>query len=145
MINTPLIKGHYQPAPDVFGRPRLLIVSDSHDRLAGLRDFLSTCEIEITSARSVEEISLACRGRLDVVVVDIGPTGIVEALKTIRAHLGCAWTSILVEASRLPTDPRLAGILTKYRAMPCSHDELIRLARRRMMPGADRRRTKKVL
>jgi len=39
----------------------------------------------------------------------------------------------------------MTGVLPKYRAMPCSHDELIRLARRRLTSIAGHERAKALL
>ena len=133
------------PFPLGLRKPRLLIVSDSEDRLRGLRASLDTDENEIISARSVEEVRRACRGGLDLAVVDVGPAALIEVLRTLRAQAGCSGISILVEANRLPAEPRLTGVLPKYRAMPCSHSDLILLARRQTAPDAGRREAKKIL
>jgi hypothetical protein len=140
-----LMSGNYRPDPGVLAKPRLLIVSDSPDRLAGLRASLNTGEIEIITAQTLEEISRACRGGLDLVVVDVGAADIVEVLRTIRAQTECAGIAILVEASGLSVEPGLAGVLPKYRAMPCSSTELILLARRRLVPVTGRSQERKIL
>jgi hypothetical protein len=51
---------------------------------------------------------------------------------------------VLVEQSRIAAAP-LTGVLPKYRAMPCSHDELIKLARRRLTSIAGHGRAKAIL
>jgi hypothetical protein len=126
-------------------RPRLLIVSDSPDGLARLRAALNLGEIEITSAASIEELSRACRDGQDLAVVDVSPAQLTGVLKALRADAGCAEAPVLVEASRLPPEPGLAGVLPKYRAMPCSQADLVALARRRIAPGAVRRGARKML
>ena len=51
---------------------------------------------------------------------------------------------VLVEHSRIAAAP-LTGVLPKYRAMPCSQNELIRLARRRLTSISGHGRAKGLL
>lgn len=118
----------YQPTKNL--KTRLLLVSDEPDHLSQLRAQLNTGEVEITNAHSVEEVRRACRLPHDVAVVDVGPSQLVKVLKTLRASEGNNDISVLVDTSRLSPEPDLAGVLPTYRAMPCSHSQLVALARR---------------
>jgi DNA-binding NtrC family response regulator len=118
----------YQPTKNL--KTRLLLVSDEPDHLSQLRAQLNTGEVEITNAHSVEDVRRACRLPHDVAVVDVGPSQLVKVLKTLRASKGNNDISVLVDASRLSLEPDLAGVLPTYRAMPCSHSQLVALARR---------------
>jgi CheY-like chemotaxis protein len=118
----------YQPTKNL--KTRLLLVSDEPDHLSQLRAQLNTGEVEITNAHSVEDVRRACRLPHDVAVVDVGPSQLVKVLKTLRASEGNNDISVLVDASRLSLEPDLAGVLPTYRAMPCSHSQLVALARR---------------
>jgi hypothetical protein len=68
---------------------------------------------------------------LILVVVDVGSALLEPLLGNLRASEEHAEVPVLVEQSRIVATP-LAGVLPKYRAMPCSHNELIRLARHRL-------------
>ncbi|MGE0129822.1 MAG: hypothetical protein AB7U82_17210 [Blastocatellales bacterium] len=123
-----------QPA----SKPRLLIVCDSADRLIELRSPLNTGEVEITSVSSLQELDRACRGEHDLAIVDVQPARIRGVLQALRANVRHAGISLLVEASRVIDEPDLAGVLPKYRAMPCSPSELLALARWRINPAGER-------
>jgi DNA-binding NtrC family response regulator len=112
------------------GKTRLLLVSDAPDHLSDLQAQLNTGEVEITKARSVEEVRSACSRPHDVAVVDVEPGQLIKVLKTLRSSERNNDISVLVDASRLTPEPHLAGVLPAYRAMPCSHSQLITLARR---------------
>lgn len=133
------------PTPTPANKPHLLIVSDSSERLTRLRALLALGEVEITSATSPEELNCACRSRQDLVVVDASPARLGGVLKALRKCAGCAEVPVLVEANRLAADPDLAGLLPKYRAMPCGHSDLVTLVRLRIAPRTEERKTRRML
>jgi DNA-binding response OmpR family regulator len=118
-------------APDAVSRPRILIISDSPERIPHLQIGFDSQEVEITSAVFPEEWEYVSGDKHDLAVVDVGPALLEPALGNLRASKEHAEIPVLVERNRIAAAP-LAGVLPKYRAMPCSHDELIRLARRRL-------------
>ena len=79
---------------------------------------------EVTYAQTTEELNPICQDFYDFVVVDVGPEHIVDALREIRATEQLQNTSVLVRVERLMEE---YAMLAKYRAMPCSDYELIRL------------------
>jgi len=91
-----------------------------------------------------EEWSYVSGDRHDLAVVDVGPALLEPLLGNLRASKEHAEIPLLVEKSRIAEAP-LAGVLPKYRAMPCSHDELIRLANRRLASIAGHDRAKGLL
>jgi DNA-binding NtrC family response regulator len=113
-------------------RPRVLIISDSAKHIPYWLAAFESQEAEITSILFPEEWASVSTGGHDLAVVDVGPTHLEPLLKNIRASEEHAEIHLLVEKSRIAAAP-LAGVLPKYRAMPCSQDELIRLARRRLI------------
>jgi hypothetical protein len=133
MISQAVARSKHQLSPAPVSKHRLLIVTDCSDRLTGLRALLHADEVEITSAASPEELSRACQGEHDQAVVDVGPAHLPEALKILRASQGHATISVLVEASRIVAEPGLTGLLPKYRAMPCSRSDLVKLTRRQVI------------
>lgn len=145
MISTAPAVSKHQPYPAPHNRPRLLIFSDCPDRLTKLKALLAAGEIEITSATSSEELRQACRGGHDLAVIDVGPAALVAVLNALRDSEGYAEIPVLVEATRLAAAPGLTGVLPKYRAMPCSHVELVTLARRRINATNVRRIAKRML
>jgi CheY-like chemotaxis protein len=126
-------------------RPRLLIVSDSADRFISLKASLNVGEIEILSATSPEEIRQACQHKQDIVVVDVSPAQLIGVLRTLRESTGSVESSVLIEASRLVGEGALSGLLAEYRAMPCSHSELISLVRRRLGTDVGRPQVRNLL
>ena len=86
-------------------------------------------EVEIASAVFPEEWEYVSGDRHDLAVVDVGPALLEPLLGNLRASKEHSEIPVLVEQSRIAAAP--LTVLPKYRAMPCSHDELIKLARRR--------------
>ena len=111
-------------------KPRLLLVSDSYDRLKSLEAGLSNAEFDITMVCSLEELVTACNGCHDLVALDVSPDQIGPMLKQIRTSASHEMVPVLVEASRLTSDLSLAGLLPEYRAMPCSRMEMLALVQR---------------
>ena len=130
--------------PVAVSRPRVLIISDSAERIPHWQSAFDSQEVEITCAVFPEEWGYVSGDRHDLAVVDIGPTLLEPLLGNLRASKEHAEIPLLVEKSRIASAP-LTGVLPKYRAMPCSHDELIRLARRRLTSIAGQGRAKILL
>jgi CheY-like chemotaxis protein len=123
------LKRHGEPTR--VSRKRVLIISDSVTHLPNWLAAFDSQDIEITSIIFPEEWGNVSGDRHDLAVVDVGPNMLEPLLKNIRASKELAEIHLLVEKSRIAAVP-LVGVLPKYRAMPCSQDELIRLARRRL-------------
>jgi DNA-binding NtrC family response regulator len=119
-------------------KSRLLIVSDEPNHLKVLQSELGMGEVEITNATTAEEVRRACRGGHDLAVVDVEPGIVVDVLETLRGSEGYSEISVLVNKSRLGMEPSLAGVLPAFRAMPCSSEELVRLARHRVTSSTAR-------
>lgn len=125
-------------------RPRVLIISDSGERIPHWQAAFDSQQVEINCAVFPEEWSYVSGDRHDLAVVDVGPTLLEPLLRNLRASKEHTEIPTLVEQSRIASAP-LAGVLPKYRAMPCSHDELIRLARRRLASISGYGRAKGIL
>ena len=119
-------------------KSRLLIVSDEPNHLKTLQAELGMGEVEITNATNAEEVRRACRGGHDIAVVDVEPGIVIDVLETLRGSEGYSEISVLVNSSRLGMEPSLAGVLPSFRAMPCSSEELVRLARHRVSSSTSR-------
>jgi hypothetical protein len=144
-MDTTLSNGQSQSHTIPSAQVRLLIVSDLSARLSQLSSLLATGEVEVTAAASIEEMCCGCRGGHDLAVVDVSPEIVSGVLKVLRGCAGCTKIPVLVEASRIATDVRLAGLLPKYRAMPCSRADLITLARQRITPSAVKQKARGIL
>jgi len=131
-------------ALDAVSRPHILIISDSAERIPHLQAGFDSQEVEIASAVFPEEWGYVSCDRHDLAVIDVGPGLLEPLLGNLRASKEHSDIPVLVEQSRIAA-ARLAGVLPKYRAMPCSHDELISLARRRITSITGRGRAKGVL
>lgn len=110
-------------------KPRLLLVYDSAERLNKLRAALDSIGVEITVVNAIEELRYACRVQHSIAVVDIGPDRIIPVLEALRNSCEHAAIPLLVEASRISTVLSLAGVLPRYRAMPCCESEMLLLTR----------------
>ncbi len=145
MVSQATVTSKSQSRRQPPGKPRLLIVCDSADRLRRLRSPLDTGEAEITCVSSLQDLDRACRSEHDLAIIDVQPArirGVLQALRTSARHAGI---SLLVEASRVIDEPELAGVLPKYRAMPCGDSELLTLARWRINPDGGRRNERTLL
>ena len=137
MVSRAAVRRAQRPDPAPARKPHLLIVTDCSDRQAGLRSLLHADGVEITGVGSSEELSRACHRKHDLVVIDVGAGRLPEVLYILRSSVRHSGISLLVEASRALTEPSLVGVLPKYRAMPCSRSDLVKLARR-LITGVNR-------
>jgi DNA-binding NtrC family response regulator len=127
--------------PEAVNRPRILIISDSAERIPHLQAGFDSQEVEIASAVFPEEWEYISGDKRDLAVVDVSPELLEPLLGNLRASKEHAEIPVLVEQSRIAT-ASLEGVLPKHRAMPCSYDELIRLVRRRLTSPAGHGRAK---
>ncbi|MFN7945936.1 MAG: hypothetical protein U0Z53_11330 [Blastocatellia bacterium] len=118
---------HYVPQP-----VRILLVSDRQEHTHWLKDLLSLSGSEVTCAVSADDLSRACRERHDLAVIDAAFENLIHALRAIRASAKLSDISVLVRAERIPLEADVAGLFPKYRAMPCYHEDLLRLIRQRL-------------
>lgn len=121
-----------KPTSDPTNSRSLLLVGDVPERLQRLESMLGISEIAMTRARSVEELAESCHHAHDLAIIDVEPQRLPEVLRTLRESSGHADIPLLVDRSRMAHDSTLAGVLPTYRAMPCSFDEVVQLARRRL-------------
>ena len=110
-------------------KPRLLLITDSNERLSKLRSLLNPEVFDITNVSSSEGLDRACLGQHCIAVIDVGPDRIIEVLSLLRGSKEHTMIPLLVEASRISTEQRLAGVLPQFRAMPFCHHELVTLTR----------------
>jgi CheY-like chemotaxis protein len=129
-----------QPLPE---RCRVLVVSDDPEGSRALHAALSVEGVEFTTVGNPDRLIRAwCRGH-DLAVVQVIAGRLSAVLHTLRSCRECQGIPVLVDISRLAGDGQLAGLLPTYRAMPCSLEQIVTLARRRMwhrgQPGEPRR------
>jgi len=130
----------------MISEPRVLIVSDSAERIPRLQSILPPKEAETTSVVFPEEWGYVASGKFDLALIDVGPELLEAVLRAIRASgSGRADIPVLVENSRIGEVGNFPGVMPKYRAMPCGHTEMIRLARRRLTTITSHVRVKHLL
>lgn len=113
-------------------KPRLLVVANSLERANHLAaNFLSE-DIDITTVVSREDFSTAMDEEHDLAIVEVTAATLPAILATVRANPAHTEIPLLVNISHIYSDPTVSGVLSQYRAMPCSQAELISLARRRL-------------
>jgi hypothetical protein len=66
-------------------------------------------------------------------------------LRALRSSDGHAEIPVLVGNSKVAGVANIAGIMPKYRAMPCGHSEMIRLTHRRLITITSHGREKRLL
>jgi hypothetical protein len=121
-----------QPAAIIDNKPRLLLFSDSSERLLALKSCVPVAEFQINLASSMKEMRRACRQPHDLVAIDAAPSDIIEILNLIRGSAVNAEIPVLVEYTRISKDQRLAGVLPNFRAMPCNSAEMQVLLRKQI-------------
>jgi hypothetical protein len=121
---------------------RLLLISDAPERLKRLEFALGFDDAEMVKVASAEEMAGNCYRDHDLAIIDVAPEHIVTILKTLRENEGQIKIPLLVESSRLANDPALAGVLPAHRAMPCSFEDVMKLARRRQPSTSSRRHSR---
>lgn len=115
-------------------KPRLLLVCDSAAGAARLQSALNLGLIEIVSVSQSEELSRLVKQEYTLAVIDVAPATLVDVLTTIRANEKLATLPVFVEASQIISETSFAGVLPKYRAMPCGYADLVTLVRQRLAP-----------
>lgn len=125
-------------------KPRLLLVSDSADRLQSLKSCVAAADFDINLVCSLKELRHACCQAYDLVALDAAPTNIIEMLGLIRGSEGNGEIPVLVECTRINTDKKLAGVLPNFRAMPCNSAE-IQLLLRKQNGGTERNHSRRFM
>jgi DNA-binding response OmpR family regulator len=128
--------------PVVIGKPRVLIISDAAERIPHLQSAFYPHDVEVTSVVFPEEWSYAAGSHHDLALVDVGPELLEPLLKTMRTNNSHSEIPVLVEVGRVIEANNVAGVMPKYRAMACSHEEIVQLVRRRItsLTGRDEAR-----
>ncbi len=111
--------------------PRILILCDTPERIPPLQAVFSTQHVELTSILFPEEWDYVINEQYDLALLSVAPELLEAALKNLRACDPQGRLTILVEMADAVVPTKLAGVLPQYRAMQCSRDEMIRLAKKR--------------
>jgi DNA-binding response OmpR family regulator len=130
--------------PVAAGKARVLVVSDSPARLPHLQAAFRPHEVEMTSVVYPEEWGRAA-GKHDLALIDVGPEKLEPLLRAVRADQAHAEIPVLVEIGSAVGAANPPGLMPKYRAMPCGRDEMVQLARRRVMSFAGREQARGLL
>ncbi len=129
-LNNSLVERQsgFPPPP---GKLRILVVVDTDEKLKAAKTVFNPTEAEIAEARTPTDLQQACLEPHEMAVIDLESSGLEAALKTLRANELHASIPLLVSAARVIGETKLAGLLPKYRAMPCSLSEMAALVHRR--------------
>jgi PleD family two-component response regulator len=139
MSATFLSKDNHNQLRPVTSALRLLIVSDSDERLRGMRSALGAEEFQVTEARAVAEVRSACREKPELAVIDAGAADVVAVLKALRGAAGCEGIPVLIDINGLSAASRKPGVLPRYRAMPCAQNDLLTLIHCYLRPKLESR------
>lgn len=113
---------------------QVLIIGDAPERLEAWRAALPAGQWEITGLTAPQRLNRFRRHTYDLAVVDVAASHLAEVLQALRAAQ--QQIPVLVESSRLPNDASCAGLLPRYRAMPCPRGALLKLIKNRFAPSA---------
>jgi DNA-binding NtrC family response regulator len=113
--------------------PQVLVIADDQHQAKPLLAALAQLEVRITCLHLTAEVADAplIKGRFDLIVLDVGPEWLEPLLKQIRGDAKGAEIPVLVATNRVTEVVGLAGVMPKYRAMPCTPNEILRLAKHR--------------
>lgn len=128
LARTPNQSTQYKNIPP--HKSRLLLVSDTPEGITKLTAGLDRSRFDIRTASTMPELRAACRRIHDVVVIHAASWQVPEILKIIRGSKRLTEVPVYVESTRIETDLKLAGVLPRFRAMPCRHAELLLLLHR---------------
>ncbi len=117
----------FRSGAENFGKPRVLVVADSEERLCNIKSTLHPDEVEISGAKTQVELGHICCEPHDVAIVDMSSAQLREALRTIRTSAYHSNIPVLVASDRIVNEKSLSGVLPEYRAMPCSPAEMAAL------------------
>lgn len=106
-------------------KTRLLLVSDSVEQLCRLRASLNCADVEVRGVSSLEELQSECASQHTLAAIDVNPTQLPAVLDMIRASRAHSEIPVFVENSRIDQPPPTAGLLPRYRAMPCNLHQMI--------------------
>lgn len=112
---------------------RLLVVSDDSQCLGAWRNALRGQACEVTGLANPQNLPPAQTCAYDLAVVDVAAPQLARVLETIRREF--RQIPVFVEASRLPHDLSCAGVLPRYRAMPCVRADLLHLINQYCKPA----------
>lgn len=127
-LNNSLAKCRSAPSP---GKLRILVVADTDEKLKAAKTIFNPAEAEIVWAKTPTDLQQACLEPHEMAVIDLDSSALETALQTLRANELHANIPLLVSAARVIGETKLAGLLPKYRAMPCSLSEMAALVHRR--------------
>jgi hypothetical protein len=108
----------------------ILLLGDSREQVQHLLMALGKNGLKISINDSLEKESNLSEVPCDLAIVALRPEKLTRALTMLRKDRQHADIPILVEQSYLLTNRTLAGVLSTYRAMPCSLAEIVRLTHR---------------
>jgi len=106
-------------------KTRLLLVSDSAEQLCRLRASLNCADVEVRGVSSLEELQSECASQHSLAAIDVNPTQLPAVLDTIRASRDHSEIPVFVENTRIDQPQPAAGLLPRYRAMPCNLHQMI--------------------
>lgn len=109
-------------------KPRLLLISDSAAGLDQLRVPLNRTDVEIKSVSNLEELLCECDAPHTLAAVNVNTAQLPQVLDILRRSQQDSEILVLIEPDQQPTLLPAAGLLPKYRAMPCNLRELVALA-----------------
>ncbi|MBK9314354.1 MAG: response regulator [Acidobacteria bacterium] len=124
---------------------RLLIVSDAADGLRDFRGFINKENVQITNIFNLDDLPRTLTTRHEIAVVNVASINIKNVLESLRKSPLHQDIPVLVDKTRLDFTGVLAGIMPRFRAMPCSPDELRVLTQRRIVSLKEKRRSNHLL
>ena len=126
-------------------KPRLLLICDTTEQMRELQGNFEIEDVEIVSVGNIEELQSVCNQSYKVAALDVSAEQLPRILNIIRNNYLTSDIPVLVHAARLTDETNLAGVLPRYRAMPCSISDLLTLIHRQIAPSDNLRKKSALL
>jgi len=125
--------------------PRLLLISESPHASSEFRRSIKDGSADMTTVFDLGNLPDALASPHDIAIVQVSTSSIQLVLEQIRRSIIHVDIPILVDRTQLNFTGELAGIMPRFRAMPCTPAELISLTQRRIATHIEKSRPKPLL
>ena len=107
----------------------VLVISDESARINTLQSVLRLDEVEVDSATTLDEVKTQCEVPHDLALVDVPANQLAQVLDQLRRSPSTREIPVLVNVERTAYEIGLAGVLPRFRAMPCTTLEMGRFSK----------------
>lgn len=107
----------------------ILVIADETARIDTLQSVMRLDDLEVDSATTLDEVKSQCELPHDLAVVDVPAAQLAQVLDQLRRSPSTREIPVLVNVERTAYDTSLAGVLPRFRAMPCTTHQMGRFTK----------------